>query len=88
MARALVSVPNRHGSFEPLYDIDPHTGESLEIFYADRTLAASFRAVEGWFWWTCEPGLVPSELPTGPFTSSFAAYRDFATHPTRAKGRA
>jgi hypothetical protein len=79
VARTANSDPKRHTAFEPLYDIDTQTGASVEIFYADRTLAASFGACEGWFWWTCEPGLVPGDPPTGPFASGFAAYRNFAT---------
>ena len=34
----------RHIRWVPLYNIDPKTGARVEIFYADRALAASF----GW----------------------------------------
>ncbi len=36
----------RHIHWVPLYNIDPQTGARVEIFYADRALAASF----GWLW--------------------------------------
>ena len=80
MARAVISDPKRHTAFEPLYDIDPQTGASVEIFYADRALARSFGTSEaGWFRWTCQSGSLPVGPPTGPFSSSYLAYRDFVT---------
>ena len=61
------------------YDIDPQTGASVEVFYADCALAKSFGARgEGWFWWACEPACLPVGPPTGPFATSYAAYRNFA----------
>ena len=82
MARATISDPKRHTACEALYDIDPQTGASVEIFYADRALAASFSTHAGWFWWECQPGLLPGGLPSGPFDTSYAAYRNFATRST------
>ena len=77
MARAVISDPKRRPAFEPLYDIDPRTGASIEVFYADRVLAASFGTRgAGWCWWTCQPGRLPDGPPTGPFATSYAAYRD------------
>ena len=35
---------------EPLYDIDPRTGASIEVFYADRALETFGRCGAGWFW--------------------------------------
>jgi hypothetical protein len=64
--------------YEPLYDIDPQTGASVEVFYADRALANSFGRGTGWFWWSCLRGSLPDSPPTGPFTTSYAAYRNFA----------
>jgi hypothetical protein len=61
---------------EPLYDIDPHTGVSIEVFYADRTLETFGRGGAGWFWWPRRPGLAPSGPPVGPFPTSYSAYRD------------
>jgi hypothetical protein len=78
MARAIVSArTGRRSAYEPLYDIDPRTGASIEIFYADSVLAASFgTGGAGWHWWSCQPGRLPDDLPAGPFGSSFLAYRD------------
>ena len=77
MARAIItSRPGRRAAHEPLYDIDPHTGASIEIFYADRVLAKSFGARRGWFWWSCLPGCLPDAAPLGPFATSFGAFRD------------
>ena len=79
MARAVISDPKRRTAYEPLYDIDPQTGASVEVFYADCALARSFGAGgEGWFWWACQPGCLPDGRPTGPFATSYAAYRNFA----------
>jgi hypothetical protein len=58
--------------------MDPQTGASVEVFYADRTLANSFGRGTGWFWWTCQRGFLPNNLPTGPFATGYAAYRNFA----------
>ena len=79
MARAVISDPKRHTAYEPLYDLDPQSGASVEIFYADRVLAESFGApAAGWFFWSCQVGSLPAELPAGPFASSYLAYRSFA----------
>jgi hypothetical protein len=77
VARAVISDPKRRADFEPLYDIDPQTSASVEVFYADRALANSFGSSTGWFWWTCQRGFLPEELPAGPFATSYAAYRNF-----------
>ena len=64
--------------YEPLYDTCPRTGATL--VFGDRPLAQSFGASgPGWFWWTCQPGCLPGELPTGPFATSYRAYRDAMT---------
>jgi hypothetical protein len=76
MARAVIFDPKRRTAFEPLYDIDPQTGASVEIFYADPAVARSFGTSEaGWFCWSCQNGSLPGP-PTGPFGTSFAAYRE------------
>ena len=51
MARAVISDPKRRAAFEPIYDADPQTGASIEVFFADHWLARSF-GTSGWFWWT------------------------------------
>jgi hypothetical protein len=76
MTRAAPSEPKRCAAFEPLYDIDPHTGATIEIFWADRVLAKSFGIRgAGWLWWSCPRGDVPGQ-PNGPFGTSYRAYQD------------
>ncbi len=77
MARAVICIFGRRATGEPLYDFDPLTGITVEVFYADRVLANSFGTRAGWFWWTCRRGFLPDELPTGPFASSYLAYRSW-----------
>ena len=79
MARPVISDPKRHTVLDPLYNIDPQTGASVEIFYADRALATSFGARDaGWFVWSCRAGSLPDGLPTGPFATSYSAFREAA----------
>jgi hypothetical protein len=60
---------------EPFFDINPLTGISIEVFYLDRTLETFGRAGVGWFWWHRRRGFSPDGSPTGPFATSYAAYR-------------
>jgi hypothetical protein len=78
MARATItSNPERRAVGGPLYDIDPNTGATIEVFYAIRILAVSFGARSaGWFHWRCQRGSLPECPPIGPFGSSYLAYRD------------
>ena len=79
MARAVISDPRRRTAYEPLYDIDPQTGASVEIFYADRVLATSFGTRwRGVVLVVLSAQLLPDGPPTGPFATSYAAYRNFA----------
>jgi hypothetical protein len=71
----VISNPRRRGRHEPLYDIDPRTGASIEVFYADRALETFGRGGAGWFWWSRQRGFAPNGAPTGPFATSYAAYR-------------
>ena len=71
---ALTSYPQR-ARHEPLYDIHPLTGISIEVFYSDRTLETFGRGGAGWFWWPRRRGYAPAGSPTGPFATSYAAYR-------------
>jgi hypothetical protein len=77
VARAVMSDPERRAALEPLYHINPRTGATIEIFYGDPVLAASFGAPAGWFWWSCERDFPPGPA-TGPFPNSYLAYRDSA----------
>jgi hypothetical protein len=60
---------------EPFYDINPRTGVSIEVFYSDRTLETFGRGGAGWFWWERQRGFAPDGSPTGPFATSYSAYR-------------
>ena len=48
---------------EPLYDIDPRTGASIEVFYADRALETFGRCGAGWFWCSRQRGFAPEGTP-------------------------
>ena len=61
---------------EPLYDVHPQTGATIEIFYGDRTLETFGRCGAGWFWCSRRRGFSPNGRATGPFPTSYAAYRD------------
>ena len=61
---------------EPLFDIDLQTGASMEVFYADRTMETFGSCGAGWFWWSRRRGFSPDGPATGPFATSYAAYRD------------
>jgi hypothetical protein len=71
---APASCPQRPRG-EPLYDINPVTGASFEVFYADRTLETFGRRGAGWFWQTRRRGYPPEGQASGPFSTSYAAYR-------------
>jgi hypothetical protein len=60
---------------EPLFDVHPQTGAAIEVFYADRTLETFGRCGAGWFWWSRRRGSSPNGPVTGPFATSYAAYR-------------
>jgi hypothetical protein len=79
MAKVPLSKSVRCDPHEPLYDVDPRTGAAIEVFYADDVLAKSFGTHPGWFWWSCRRGFLPDGVPTGPFATSYAAYRDVAS---------
>jgi len=72
MARA--SSGGRHAAFEPLYETDPQTGGTIEVFFAHSALAESFGARAGWFWWIWPVGRLPDGRPKGPFATSYRAY--------------
>ena len=66
---------NQRARHDPLYDIDPRTGASIEIFYADRALETFGRCAAGYFWWPRRRGFSPAGPATGPFPTSYSAYR-------------
>ena len=59
MAQPMATDPKRRAALEPLYDIDPRTGASIEVFYADRSLETFGQCGSGWFWWSRRHGFVP-----------------------------
>jgi hypothetical protein len=69
------SYPRQRAAREPLYDLHPRTGISIEVFYWDRTLETFGRSGAGWFWWSRRRGFPPNGPATGPFATSYAAYR-------------
>jgi hypothetical protein len=69
------SETKARAAFEPLYDVDPRTGASIEMFYADLALETFGRRGAGWFWWPRRRGFSPEGPATGPFATSYAAYR-------------
>ena len=77
-ARALPNHGQRAGR-EPLFDIHPRTGATLEVFYADRTVETFGRCGAGWFWWSRRRGYTPSGPAAGPFPTRYTAYRDAVT---------
>ena len=59
MARAVITHPKSvpYPQHEPFYDVDPRTGASVEVFYADRVLAKSFGGQgPGCYCWSCQVG--------------------------------
>src|SRR5258708_28365419 len=60
---------------EPLFDVHPQTGASIEVFYADRTLETFGRSGGGWFYWSRRRGSSPDGPATAPFATSEPAYR-------------
>jgi hypothetical protein len=72
---------------EPLFDVHPLTGVSIEVFYSDRTLETFGRGGAGWFWWPRRPGYSPVGPATGPFATSYAAYRHAMGASGEAKGQ-
>jgi len=61
---------------DPIYEIDPQTGATIEVFYWDRALETFGRGGAGWFWWPRRRGCSPDGPATGPFATTYRAYRD------------
>jgi hypothetical protein len=71
-----VSTDRPHQRHEPLFDVHPVTGVSIEVFYADTSLVSFGRSGAGWFWQLRQPGRAPEGKARGPFPTSYSAYRD------------
>ena len=74
-SQTLAPTPGQRAGRQPLFDIHPQTGATIEVFYADRTLETFGRCGAGWFWCSRRSGLPPDGPATGPFPTSYAAYR-------------
>jgi hypothetical protein len=70
------SIDRRHQKYAPLFDVDPVTGLTIEVFFADRTLETFGGGGAGWFWQLRQRGLAPDGPAHGPFPTTFAAFRD------------
>jgi hypothetical protein len=75
VAQPMATDLERRAAFEPLYDVDSRTGATIEVFWADRALETFGRSGAGWFYWSRRRGFAPEGPPTGPFATSYAAYR-------------
>jgi hypothetical protein len=71
------------GRREPLFDIDPQSGTSIEVFYADRSLETFGRCGAGWFWCFRRRGCPSLGPATGQFATRYAAYRNAIVMLTR-----
>jgi hypothetical protein len=75
MVQQAASHQRQRAPHEPLFDVHPQTGASIEVFYADHALETFGRQGAGWFWWRRRRGCRPDGSPTGPFATNYAAYR-------------
>jgi hypothetical protein len=75
MTRLPTTSNPSQAAHEPLYEVNPATGVSIEVFYADRALETFGRVGAGWFWWPRRCGFSPDGPAIGPFGTSYAAYR-------------
>ena len=70
---AAISSRSSRGAACSLYEIDPRTGATVEIFWADRALAQSIGThAAGWYWRERSS----PDAPSGPFLVCLDAYRD------------
>ena len=67
----------QHARHEPLYDINPRTGVSIEVFFSDRTMETFGRVGAGWFWWPRRRGFSPEGAAPG---RSLRATRHIGMH--------
>lgn len=71
--------PKQRARLEPLFDLHPRTGVSIEVFFANRTMETFGRCGAGWFWQVRRRGFAPEGSPTGPFATSYSAYQHAMT---------
>ena len=72
----LIPAPRQCARHDPIFDVHPQTGVSFEVFYSDRTLETFGGAGGGWFWSSRQRRSSPEGPATGPFATSYAAYRN------------
>jgi hypothetical protein len=73
MASAINSHPARPAECA-FYEVDPQSGATIEMFYADRERAQAFGSRgAGWYWRKC--GCSP-DVPSGPFIVCLDTHRD------------
>ncbi len=68
---------------DPLYEVDPQTDTTIEVFYADRALETFGRSGAGWFWCCRQRGFAAAGPAAGPFPTSYSAYRHALNTPVR-----
>jgi hypothetical protein len=66
----------RAARYKPLFDSNPRTGASIEVFWADRSLETFGWKGAGWFWCSRRRGYPAAGQAVGPFATSYAAYRN------------
>jgi hypothetical protein len=62
--------------YAAIFDVNPVTGATFEVFYADDALQTLGLRRAGWFWWSRRRGFSPESPAVGPFPTSYSAYRD------------
>lgn len=72
---ARMEVSTMQCAHDPLYDIDPQTGATIEVYWANRELETFGRYGAGWFWWSRRRGCSPDSSPIGPFATKYAAFK-------------
>jgi hypothetical protein len=72
------SVDRQHQKHAPFFDVDPVTGRSIEVFYADQTLETFGKRGAGWFWHARRRRFAPEGPAHGPFPTGYSAYRNAA----------
>jgi hypothetical protein len=73
--QSTTSGPGNRARHKPLYDVIPGTEVGIEVFFSDRTMETFGRVGAGWFWWPRRRGFAPKGERSGPFATSYAAYR-------------
>jgi hypothetical protein len=70
------SLDRHHRKYAPFFDVDPLTGRSIEVFYADPALETFGNRGAGWFWHARRSGFAPTGAARGPFSTSYSAFHD------------